>query len=533
MKAEVERDGVNGSITFSQSDAESEVTISVDLQGLEGDSVSWAVHELPFPPSSLRPLQLVGPVFAELGLVPLWSINISNISLYGRNSIVGRSLVINYTICANIRPPAEVIPMWAPFRENMVTNGNVFLWQQTIYVLLTTSISSLPWAILSPGSDCTIAPGNIYNPGMVNGACNHSDWSGCAVGDLSGRNGNLTVWEGRVQQLITDPGLQLDTEGLLLAVGEGETDCAPIVTLNPLSASATAGQVTVMLTQQSPLDTTQVKLAGDGEVQIHSLPPSSDCRGLGEIFDPRSGSVHPGSSSLDQFPFGDISRKARDSDMYSDPYLPLSGENSVVGRALVANGTISGCGLLRYAGEVIQIRVDLVLEGFSGVILFSQATDQPLADTIITIETDISAEVELFSPSPIVSSSTVITTLPNITPSLSLTPTPSLTGSLSSSMAELAPETSLPLLLVPYETSSILPSPTPRPSFSPSAAMLLQPYSPSHLPSLSTSVAMVGSQGSRRRRKRDTAAMYNWSLRQRNSDSSDILNCDQLSILGQ
>ena len=541
VEAEVERDGVSGSVRFDQRDPGSEVTVSANLTGLD-DFVSLTIHSLPFPPSSPSPCQLVGPPFRELGSVQLsQTTNYSNISLYGNESIVGRSLVINSIMCVNIRPPKTIIPLLlAPFRSNNITNGNVFLWQQTIYISLTTSAPSLPWAILSPASDCIIAPGNIYNPDMVGGACNPGDGAGCAVGDLSGRMGDLSVEGGAVEGgavelVLTDPALSEGLEeGLQLAVG---SECAPISLLPPLTAT-TEG---VLLTQQSPLDLTEVRLPQGKRYQIHT---SHDCQWTGGIFDPRGAGSAPFGPTLDSFPFGDLSGKAGSSLQYSDPYLPLSGPDSVVGRTLVVtetDGTVSGCGLLRYDDEIIEMRVELEMEGFTGVILFTQAAGSPLSDTIITIDTDISAEFELFSPSPSVSSLTPSPLTPSLTPAVtpsltpavtpSLTPavTPSLTPPLPPSLTELPMESSLPPLLIPFETSSILP--TPPPSSLP--LLLLLPYSsPTATPTATPTVTPPGgSQERRRRRRKREVAEYNWSLRQWNS-ATEPQNCAQLPMIG-
>ena len=438
------------------------------------------------------------------------------------------------SVCANIRPPTNTMVFWAPFRSNNITNGNVFLWKQTIYVSLVTdapSSSQLPWAILSSVSDCVIAPGNIYNPNEVDGDCSTENPAECAVGNLTGRIGPLEVKNGAVEVVVTDPGLeQAGGERLMLAVGEeGDTRCAIIQAFPNLTVVASAGEGRVMLTQPSPLDWTQVTLNGpqDFEFEIHS---TADCESTGGIFDPRGAEPDPPmGSTLDFYPFGNLTGKAGGQVMnYADPYLPLTGGDSVVGRALVVrrtDGSISGCGLLHYDDDIIQMRAVLEMEGFAGTVVFSQPANNPLSETIITVETNISAEVEVFTPISSLPEATPTTTPPLATTSIlaSVTPSP------ATSRTELSSSLS-PSLLMPYESSSVvlatfLPSPAPMPS---SSVFLLMPDTTDTFTPDST--VTPGQQG-RRRRKREVGE-YNWSLRQWDGSVSDVpQNCNDLPLV--
>ena len=529
---QVEREGVRGSVRLAQEDEDSHVAVSLNLSGNVSQNVQLSIHSLPFPPSSPDPCQLVGPVVSELGTVsPQSSVNYTNISLYGRESIVGRSLLIksinSLSVCANIRPATNPNVLWAPFRANNGTNGNVFLWQQTIYVSLETETeetsSELQWAILSPMSECHIAPGNIYDPtNMVGEGCNTT---GCVVGDVGGRNGALMVDRGSVRAVFNDPELDVGgVEGLVLAVGG---QCAAIQTFHPLRVVGGAGEGGVALTQSSPLDTTEVAITGslDLTLEIHSGP---DCLSTGGIFDPRgAGHSSNNGATLDLFPFGDISGKSGGQAVYSDPYLPLTGSDSVVGRTLLVkrtDGSISGCGLLRYYDDVIQMRASLEMEGFSGNVVFSQIANDPFSPTIITVITNITAEIDIFTPSstsfeatptttPLITTRTDVLT-PSLTPSLS----PSLTPSLSPS----------PSLLLPYETSSGQQFPLP----SSSSVLLLAPdITDTFTPAPSVTPDQQGRRRRRRRREAGSIGVYYWSLRQLTGSMPE--DCSQLPVVGR
>ena len=565
--------GVTGHVTFNQDSPHSTLTITVKLQDLAVADVMpipWAVHRLPVPipiPDSCQ--SVAGPEYRNLADLMLSetmeNYSTNDITLYGGNSIVGRSLVINLgrpgCICATINYLSPVPLLWAPFRNNAITNGNVFLWQHpdqsfsSIYVNLTTRAESLlPWAITS--------------------AC-----SGMGNGNLGVRNGNLTVSDGVIHQLLTDPGLTLGAvEGQMLVVGEtGDVSCVTIVPYVPLSVvGEVGGGGGVEMTQRSPLDLTMVTVSSELKgLQIHNLPPGPDCSDTEGIFDPREAGLDSVGETFDFYPFGDLSRKIGTSLMYSDPYLSLSGGESVVGRSLVVfeeDGSISGCGLLRYASDVIEMRATLSMAGFSGTITFSQSAENPLSDTVITIETDITAEVEEFSitttpsltstPSTTGTPSTISTPSTNRTVITSSTLSPSGTplttsASLTTSQKLVSPSptafitlstvpppnTSVPTLLLPYPTSSLppmssevllfpstlsdilLPLPSPSPSPSPSSSLLMP---------VSSSVIVGGGIGRRRRsgRRREVVGEYSWTLRQ--WDSSALPDdCSELPIIGR
>ena len=534
---------------------------------MTSNPVVWAIHALPLPPSAPGPCQsVVGPPYYSLTALELARGNdvqifsTSTITLFGSESIVGRSLLIevddDLSVCTNIGYGGAGTLLWAPFRSDDIIVGDVFLWQHfnqstaSIFVNMTTTspASSLTWSILSSeGSVCNSTRTYVYNQTTAEGVvCNGTQ---CAVGDLSGRNGDLVVAGGAVQQFVTDRALPLGAvEGLLLAVGtEERSSCATIQPYLPLHVVAEVeGEGRVELTQLSPLEATHVVVTGlEGvDYTIHDLPPRAgrDCNNTGEIFNPREVDSILQGSTWDFYPFGDISGKFRDSS-YSDPYLPLFGRESVVGRALVVtrSGLISGCGLTQHAGEVVWMTATLSTPGFSGTITFTQPAGNPFADTVITIETDITADVEVFSVSPPSSTPTAVA-LNTTAVVISVTLSPS-----AMSRTELPPQTSLPSFLLPLPSSALPPA-------SPQSTLLSLPLltsTPLPLPAstppmpegsglmesnillpLESTVSVGGGGGGRRRRRREAAAEFSWSLRQ--WDGSTVPeDCSQLSIIGR
>ena len=525
------RQGVTGSVIFSQPSPTSAVDVSVE--GLASvPTPQWAVHSLPlFPLSAPDPCQsVVGPLHTNLSDYLLENVTIPNdvISLYGQTSIVGRSLVISepsLTVCASIGPASEAIVMWAPFRANEFANGNVFLWQlqqiTSIFITMTTNtLSPVSKAVLSVIREC-------------GGAMDNDDL-----------NWTLTVEEGgAVRQVVTASELDLGAVGGLVFGLNGSSVCAPLERFTPLHVvGGVGGQGEVVLTQQSPLHPTKVTLpAPDLQYMVHTLPPDGvDCGNTGGIFDPRG--AGPQRNTLDSYPFGDISGKADGMLMYFDPYLPLSGADSVVGRALVTNGTLGGCGQLRYGGEVIELRADLVMEGFSGTITFSQSASNPLSPTTITMLTNITAEVEVETHS------TIISMVTSHTEGTRLTPSPDIISSLPS-LPSLPPlvvmtpsSTSLSFTasLSPSSKTSLIlePSPPPLPTsfllpLSSTPAFFLMPDSSEPLPVVSSSPVPAGGGGGMagRRRKREDA-QFSWSLRQLDGSGSVPEDCAALPLLG-
>ena len=472
--------------------------------------------------------------------MPSYSQNFSfaNLTLFGTESIVGRSLLItvdNTPVCSNIGYPEGTLLLFAPFRTQLV--GNVYLRQHgdssttsiSVSLTVTGPTSLLQWAILpSADSECTIS-GMAYSLGgvAVGGEdCSPMNQSACEVGDLGGKNGNLTVEGGEVRELITDTNLPLaGLAGLPIAIREegGSAACAVLLEYRPVSAvaevSGGGGAGRVEFEQISPTDLTMVSVSGLEwrEYWIGQLPPrqDSDCNSTGGIFDPRGVGSSQGLTG-DSYQFGDLSGKFGNSTMYSDPYLPLTGRDSIIGRSVVTDSA-QLCSPIRYSGPVERITFSVASADFTGTLTLTQPADSPYADTIISVETNFSPDIQVSSSSV---SSQVI---PTATPS-SLTPSQ-------------APST--PSLLMPFPSSPPLPSSTV-PITSSSIPMVDDSTILMPMVMLEQTPVMEG--GGRRRRdngddtgrvkRADMSLQFSWSLR-RLPAGGFVSDCSNLDLIGR
>ena len=528
--------------------------VTSQLTGLQQE-VSWTIHSLPFPPSQLNPCHSIGPHYLNITapLLPSTpSQNFSELTLFGRESVVGRSMLIkvneSLSVCANIGYPENAILFLAAFRGELV--GNIYLRQyhdntSSLFVSLTvpasfSPLSSLSWAIL-PAENSSCAIGElVYSSGVGEEGdsgreCRPGNQTQCAEGNLSGKNGNLTVVDMAVEMLLTDTHLPLpELEGLLMVLErEGSpAACSALRRVPPVKAVvevSSAGRLEFL--QISPTDLTQVTVSGlEGEeYRVYQLPPgpSSNCSDTGGIFDPRGVGADQNGPTDDFYAFGDLSGKIGDSTVYLDPYLPLVGRDGIIGRSVVMSSPLGKqCGVIQYC-DPIEFTVTMATEGFNGTLTFSQSAGDPFTDTIITIETNFDPEIQLFSSSL----SSQITT----SPAPPGTPSP-LTPSQMSSEMFLMPLPSSLLSPSPLSSSSPLPSSTFT-GFGSGLEEVSTVLAPMIVPSPSPS--MEGGKRRRReewvwRRKRaDASVQFSWSLRRVPSDGSVPDDCRQLEMFGR
>lgn len=164
------------------------------------------------------------------------------LSLYGVNSIIGRSIVIHFTngsrlICANIGYPSSDSEttglLYSPFRNDFT--GNIFYRQHlagdataSVYTNLQRTVgeensNDHNWHVHysrldNLGDNCSVA-GPHYNPRNVNisdprymetcGSSNASLQMGCEIGDLSNKGDTFNVMNRRIRQFYTDTDLPL------------------------------------------------------------------------------------------------------------------------------------------------------------------------------------------------------------------------------------------------------------------------------------------------------------------------------------
>ena len=252
------------------------------------------------------------------------------LSLYGVNSIIGRSIVIHFVnasrlVCANIGYPTPVPAgargrglLYSPFRNEF--KGDIFFRQHTPDGSTSSVFTNLVrvvgdensfghnWHVhdrpLDPeGRNCSLA-GPHYNPRGVNisdpsyplncGNMNATQQRNCEIGDLSNKGAPFTVVSGRIQQFYTDTDLPLvpDVDGYSIDnrstviheanLSAPRIDCANLTEYQPLEAVSIFNDLgvsgSVRFYQRSPYDPTQVtvNLSGlrqmaDG-YQVHEYP---------------------------------------------------------------------------------------------------------------------------------------------------------------------------------------------------------------------------------------------------------------------
>ena len=383
--------------------------------------------------------------------------------------------------------------------------------------------------------------GPLYNPLMGLGPsdpgydanCTTERQTECAVGDLTGKGGLLPVDASNNSKLFyTDVYLPLkesmigggdvsiDNRSLVILQGEEDSNtlaCAGVLPYRTLRAvarfNANGVEGYVRMTQDSLFDDTKVsvRLSGlqgiAGGYHIHDYPIGPDGVGSGEGCAPRftgghwnpRGIVYIDGEDLvtsDQYEFGDLSGKFGSlEDMneidatFSDPNIPLSGKDGVIGRSIVihlhSDGSRWVCANIEHETEDMLVYSATFNDSlFRGRITFTQRANDPFSDTIITVET-----LEVPSVGGGASSTTTTTTAivstnfvtqapptPTVTPPINATmsSTESTAAPAATSLAQPAPSTSH--VPTPSSTSHV---PTPSSTSVDSTQLQMLPASPS------------------------------------------------------
>lgn len=310
--AKFSAENVTGSIMFDQKSPLDVVNINVNLKTLLKRGGGYHVHEWPVPQQvdenepmcdsahvggHFNPLNIhvdalypkpttatpdkyeVGDIsgkFGELTSKNSYEMNLTdpNLQLFGKNSIVGRSLVIHKTgsgdrwICASIWPTDDIpmITAYARFTYPVIgymvfrqPKGNWFAETQ-IYVevdyatTFTSRTVNHNWHVhvdpvgddmLSQTGRCQSVAGH-YNPyavdldGDYNTACNPDNPFRCELGDLSGKHGKLSIRTqagGKQKYFFTDISLPLSGHQTIIGrsitihdanAGGGRLSCADV-----------------------------------------------------------------------------------------------------------------------------------------------------------------------------------------------------------------------------------------------------------------------------------------------------------------
>ena len=520
-----------------------------------------------------------------------------NLSLRGIFSIIGRSVVIHRMsgarlVCANIEYPAgePVEIVYTPFRR--VFAGNIYFRQHTnantssVYVDLinvngTQNSAGHNWhvhesAVATGDLSCSSA-GPHYNPRQAPSnesfyadICNSTAQGNCEVGDLSNKGAPLDVVDGVSKLFYTDTDLPLLGEQISIVDrsvviheeqrGPARISCANNQQFTALRSVAFFDEDgvsgSIRFVQDSPFDETRVTvtlagLAGRAAgYHVHETPVgpgdsgSERCLGeftgghwnpLGVVYDDDNPQI-----TSDQFEIGDLSRKFGSlaeldsiNETFSDPNIPLSGVNGIIGRSIVIhypNGSRWLCSDIVHSGAVVQHTVTLNTSNVTGRVTFIQPADSPFADTVIIVEAEIDVQFpEVAAPSP--------TPVPPSSAPTLLTSAQSLPAS---------PQASAPSSLL-FLSSSLLLTPTP-------AASAASPSLPEALQSSMGTLLLPDpspspmAQGRRRRRRREESARegalaqsrvrrqssgvqgFEWSLRQLPSGQAVPDNCSALPL---
>jgi len=429
--------------------------------------------------------------------------------LYGVYSIIGRSVVIHFRnttrfICANIDYPTatSIQILYVPFRR--VFAGNIYLRQHSnistssVYADLTRVDGTLNsnghnWHIhqsaVDTGDTTCQSAGPHYNPrGVViddiyRARCNSTAQNNCEVGDLSNKGAPLDVRNRVAKLLYTDTDLQLVGQDIsvvnrsVVIHAENRAGpriaCANITTFQPLEAVANfqdngvSGSIHFL--QYSPFDQTQVTvmLSGlqgiAGGYHVHEFPvgPGVGGSGRGAVrytgghWNPRGivyNEENPQITS-DNYEIGDLSGKfgslsGRDSisQMYTDPNIPLSGMDGIIGRSVVIHYTSNGsrwvCSNIEHVRPVVQFSADLNTAGFSGRVTFTQPADDPSAATTIIVEAELGA-VPVVTGSPVFQPTTQLQAPVISTPEAVAASTSPAGALVSSFLPSLPPQTSM------------------------------------------------------------------------------------------
>ena len=453
----------------------------------------------------------------------------NNLSLYGVHSIVGRSVVIHRSngarwVCANIEYPSDVTVAYSPFRANMI--GDIFFIEPysplnltTVFVQLSygSENSSLHrWYVHNNpiGSDGNcIDAGDDYNPrGITIGSsdyqyCSSSNQTACEVGDLGGKSSLLDFNNGLLMLFYTDINLPVRNNRLNETIlgrsvvihakmsNPARIACANLLEYSPRIASVmfqedgVIGQI--VFEQLSPFSPTVVKIKLSGlsfkaeDYHVHEFPVDetiqgrSKCTAAGGHFNPTNITRNSSSpTTLDAYEIGDLSGKSslvltginKLDYRYMDPYLPLFGTDSIVGRSIVihdVNGDRWLCANILYDGMKIASIITTITNGtFQGRLVLSQLADDPFSETTIFLDFNFGPPVMSGSSTTMVSTSMTKTsnvtlstsslTSISITPMLSTTPTVLSSDVLSTSpnSTSTALATSTPLLTNMTKTST-------------------------------------------------------------------------------
>jgi Cu/Zn superoxide dismutase/Na+-transporting NADH:ubiquinone oxidoreductase subunit NqrD len=457
--------GVSGTITLSQASASASTTITVSLAGLPAAGpAKWHVHVFPIATDCSSAAGHFNPLNAAGTCTPSVATNNSicevgdlsgkhgsfvsttasatytdvNLPLFGKNSVVGRSIVIHDNTgaryaCASIGYPSMVRTVVSTFNGpeiygtiTMKQDAAMSSAETTILVDLnrmdsagnTVTSTGHGWhahvtSVITPtgklGSTNCANGGGHYNPFGVTGTCNPMNITTCEVGDLSGKLGTLSFpATGGNRKFFTTP-LPLSgmysvamrsivvhgASGAGARIGCADTSSYAVA----MFQGAISGSISFKQASSKDNTTLKVMLSGTtnaGGYHVHTLPLSAgSCASATGHFNPlnATGTCNPAMPSTCEI--GDLSGKfgalsgSSVNAMYSDANLPLFGMNSIVGRSVVIHASGTGariaCADIRGWDPVKEVKSMFSGSAVMGTITVRQAANNPQADTQVLV----------------------------------------------------------------------------------------------------------------------------------------------------
>ena len=356
------------------------------------------------------------------------------------------------TACANIAFPENSTNAVTPFRniQNMYL-GNVWFRafvlagmsadvdQTAVFAcLVTTSVNRNSnghnWHVhVSPVGNGTVcsAAGPHYDPDGRSMVANYSTFcspvnqSACEIGDLSGKSSPLDFNNGTSKLFYHDTDLPVEesSEGFAIVNrsvvvheenrGAPRVACADIGALQKRQAIASfniSGLVGMIVFEQAtPFDSTVVRVQLQGLRQnaesyhVHETPvgrTQTDC-GVsitGGHFDPwmAGGSPTGNFTTSDDYEAGDLSGKFGQlsnltsiNATFTDPFIPLFGSHSIIGRSVVIHhpgGARCVCANVTHLQPIVTLVAAFNSSGVQGQVVFTQLKDDPLSEAAIFVE---------------------------------------------------------------------------------------------------------------------------------------------------
>lgn len=361
----------------------------------------------------------------------------TNLNLFGAYSVVGRSIVIHRSdgsryACADILPVLRFVTTTAVFENTVV--GTIRIRQERFdqtsdsWVLAdlryedsstaaTTNhnyhVHVSPLSLDDPTNCSTQQTGGHWNPNSLgSSSCTTSpdNWFLCEVGDLSGKHGGINIPSGNASKVMyTDTNLPLtgaySIGGRSIVIHEAGGG-GPRIACGTVGKQARATfddssglSGTVDFLQPTANDSTTITVSLVGAIQsssgweIRTAPSIGGCNLTGIVYNPNV-------TETDTQQVGDLSTKhgglslsgGQYSGTFTDSNLPLFGEISIVGRALVLRQGLSGfayaCATINngLTTSTVVARFEANVGTLRGSITLKQPTYDIKSDTVVTVD---------------------------------------------------------------------------------------------------------------------------------------------------